>query len=80
MQLISNTIATTTDELTELQQYCILHGIKGAVNITFENDKIEVWQPSKMPVAESVQPVRKNRIKIGISHDEDQLHPHEFEV
>ena len=75
MQLISNTIATTTEELTELQQYCILHGIKGAVNITFENDKIEVWQPSKMPVAESV---RKNHRRP--THDEDRWHPHEFAV
>jgi hypothetical protein len=73
MQLISNTIATTTDELTELQQYCILHGIKGAVNITFEGGQIKVWQPSRMPVAESV---RKNQRRP--THDEDAWHPHEF--
>lgn len=79
MQLISNTIATHTDELTELQQHCIVHGIKGPLNITFEDGQIKVWQPSQMPVAESVQPVRKNRIKIGISHDEDQWHRHEFD-
>jgi hypothetical protein len=75
MQLISNTIATTTEELTELQQYCILHGIKGAVNITFEDGQIKVWQPSKMPVAESV---RKNQRRP--THDEDAWHPHEFAV
>ena len=75
MQLISNTIATTTEELTELMQFCILHGIKGAVNITFENDKIEVWQPSQMPVAESV---RKNQRRP--THDEDAWHPHVFAV
>jgi hypothetical protein len=75
MQLISNTIATTTEELTELMQFCILHDVKGPVNITFENDKIEVWQPSKMPVAESV---RKNQRRP--THDEDAWHPHEFAV
>jgi len=73
MQLISNTIATTTDELTQLQQYCILNNISGAVNITFENDKINVWQPSRQPVAESV--TKKQRKP---THDEDAWHPHEF--
>jgi hypothetical protein len=73
MQLISNTIATTTEELTELQQHCIVHGINGPVNITFEDGQIKVWQPSQMPVAEYV---RKNQRKP--THDEDVWHPHEY--
>lgn len=55
MQLINTTIATTTDELKELMQYCIVHNLEGRVNVTFHpNGKIEVWQPANMPVAESV--------------------------
>lgn len=61
MQLIHSTIATTTDELKNLMQHCILHNIEGRVNVTFQPDgKIEVWQPENMPVAESVEPVNNS--------------------
>jgi hypothetical protein len=45
------------------------------MNITFEDGQIKVWQPSRMPVAESV---RKNQRRP--THDEDTWHPHEFAV
>lgn len=73
MQLISNTIATTTDELRELMQHCILHDIEGQVNITFTADKIEVWKPEKMPIAESVRKVQRFPMP-----DEDKNNLYEF--
>lgn len=58
MQLINSTIATTTEELKQLMQHCIIHNLDGRVNLTFQPDgKIDVWQPKNMPVAESVGPV-----------------------
>lgn len=75
MQLISNTIATTTDELRELMQHCILHEIEGQVNITFTADKVEVWKPEKMPIAESVREVQRFP-----APDEDMNHLLEYAV
>lgn len=73
MQLISNTIATTTDELRELMQHCILHEIEGPVNITFTFDKIEVWKPENLPIAESVRKVQRFPMA-----DEDKNNLYEF--
>ena len=58
MQLVKSTIATTTKELTELMQHCIMHNIEGRVNLTFTPDgNVEVWQPENGRVVESVIPV-----------------------
>ena len=75
MQLISNTISTTTDELRELMQFCILHDIEGPVNITFANNQIDVWQPENMPIAESVR-----RVQRFPAPDEDRNHLCEYAV
>lgn len=73
MQLISNTISTTTDELRELMQFCILQDIEGPVNITFANNQIHVWEPDSMPVAESVRKVQRFPMP-----DEDKNHLFEY--
>jgi hypothetical protein len=57
MQLINQTLATTTDQIKELVQHCIIHEIEGPVNLTFQNNgDVHVWQPDNMPIAESVAP------------------------
>ena len=55
MQIINTTIATTTASIKELIQYCIVHEIDGAVNLTIHPDgDVTVWQPETSPVQESV--------------------------
>jgi hypothetical protein len=47
MQLVNTTIVTTVQEIKELIQYCLVHNFDGQINLTFEDNKIVVSEPSK---------------------------------
>lgn len=54
MQLVSNTIACTVDELHELMRHIVSRELSGQINITFKHDGIQVWQPSRMPAPDDI--------------------------
>lgn len=71
MIIIVTTIATTTDQVKDLMQYIIIHELNGPINLTITEDgKVNVWQPSNMPVAESVErfPVSDEQLTDIIEH------------
>ena len=47
MQIVNTTIVTTVAEIKELIQHCIIHNFEGQINLTFEDSKILVSEPSK---------------------------------
>jgi hypothetical protein len=47
MQIVNTTIVTSVTEIKELIQYCIAHNYEGQINLTFEDGKIIVSEPSK---------------------------------
>jgi len=47
MQLVNTTIVTSVAEIKELIQHCIVHNIEGQINLTFDDGKIIVSEPSK---------------------------------
>ncbi len=47
MQIVNTTIVTSVAEIKELIQHCIVHNYEGQINLTFEDGKIVVFQPSK---------------------------------
>jgi len=47
MQIINTTIVTSVAEIKELIQYCLVHNFEGQINLTFEDSKILVSEPSK---------------------------------
>jgi hypothetical protein len=47
MQLVNTTIVTTVAEIKELIQYCLIHNFEGQINLTFEDNRIIVSEPSK---------------------------------
>jgi hypothetical protein len=47
MQIVNTTIVTTISEIKELIQYCLVHNFDGQINLTFEDNKIIVSEPSK---------------------------------
>ena len=54
MQLINTTIVTSLDEIQDLMRHIVVNELKGQINLTFEGDRINVWQPSNEVMAESV--------------------------
>jgi len=59
MQLVNTTIVKTTivtsvAEIKELIQHCIVHNYEGQINLTFEDGKIIVFQPSKQPAPDDI--------------------------
>jgi len=47
MQIVNTTIVTSVAEIKELIQYCLVHNIEEQINLTFEDGKIIVSEPSK---------------------------------
>jgi hypothetical protein len=47
MQIVNTTIVTSVSEIKELIQYCLVHNIEEQINLTFEDSKIIVSEPSK---------------------------------
>jgi hypothetical protein len=47
MQIVNTTVVTTVSEIKELIQYCLVHNFEGQINLTFEDGKIIVSEPSK---------------------------------
>jgi hypothetical protein len=47
MQIVNTTIVTSVSEIKELIQHCIVHNLEGQINLTFEDSKILVSEPSK---------------------------------
>jgi hypothetical protein len=47
MQLVNTTIVTSVAEIKELIQHCIIHNLEGQINLTFDDGKIIVSEPSK---------------------------------
>jgi hypothetical protein len=47
MQIINTTIVTSVAEIKELIQYCLVHNFEGQINLTFEDSKIIISEPSK---------------------------------
>ena len=47
MQIVNATIVTTVSEIRELIQYCLLCNFENQINLTFEDGKIIVSEPSK---------------------------------
>lgn len=47
MQIVNTTIVTTVAEIKELIQYCLVHNFENQINLTFEDGKIIVSEPSK---------------------------------
>ena len=47
MQIVNTTIVTTVSEIRELIQYCLLRNFENQINLTFEDGKIIVSEPSK---------------------------------
>jgi hypothetical protein len=72
MQLVEQTLATTTNQIKELIQHCIVHNIEGPVNLSFKNNgEVEVWQPKNMPVAESVEVPQVTALSMAEIHQMD---------
>ena len=47
MQIVNTTVVTTVAEIKELIQYCLLRNFENQINLTFEDGKIIVSEPSK---------------------------------
>ena len=47
MQIVNTTIVTTVAEIKELIQYCLVHNFNDQINLTFEDNKIIVSEPSR---------------------------------
>jgi hypothetical protein len=47
MQIVNTTIVTSVAEIKELIQHCIIHNFEGQINLTFDDGKIIVSEPSK---------------------------------
>jgi hypothetical protein len=47
MQIVNTTIVTSVSEIKELIQHCIVHNLEGQINLTFDDGKIIVSEPSK---------------------------------
>jgi hypothetical protein len=47
MQIVNTTVVTTVAEIKELIQYCLIHNFEGQINLTFEDNRIIVSEPSK---------------------------------
>ena len=47
MQIVNTTIVTSVAEIKELIQHCIVHNFEGQINLTFEDSRIIVSEPSK---------------------------------
>ena len=47
MQIVNTTIVTSIAEIKELIQHCIIHNLEGQINLTFDDGKIIVSEPSK---------------------------------
>jgi hypothetical protein len=47
MQIVNTTIVTTVADIKELIQYCLIHNFERQINLTFEDGKIIVSEPSK---------------------------------
>ena len=47
MQIVNTTVVTTVAEIKELIQYCLVREIENQINLTFEDGKIIVSEPSK---------------------------------
>jgi hypothetical protein len=47
MQIVNTTIVTNVSEIKELIQYCLVHNFEGQINLTFEDNRIIVSEPSK---------------------------------
>ena len=47
MQIVNTTIVTSVVEIKELIQHCIIHNLEGQINLTFDDGKIIVSEPSK---------------------------------
>lgn len=47
MQIVNTTIVTSVAEIKELIQYCLVHDFEGQINLTFDEGKIIVSEPSK---------------------------------
>ena len=70
MQLINTTIVTSLDEIQDLMRHIVVNELKGQINLTFEGDRINVWQPSNEIMAESV--ISAPRIPaIKVVHDSE---------
>jgi hypothetical protein len=47
MQIVNTTIVTSVAEIKELIQYCMVHDFEGQINLTFEDSRIIVSEPSR---------------------------------
>ncbi len=54
MQIVNTTIVTSVAEIKELIQHCIVHNFEGQINLTFEDSKILVSEPSKQPAPDDI--------------------------
>jgi hypothetical protein len=54
MQIVNTTIVTSVTEIKELIQHCIVHNFEGQINLTFEDGKILVSEPSKQPAPDDI--------------------------
>jgi hypothetical protein len=54
MQIVNTTVVTTVAEIKELIQYCLIHNFEGQINLTFEDSKIVVSEPSKAPAPDYI--------------------------
>jgi hypothetical protein len=54
MQIVNTTIVTTVSEIKELIQHCLVHNFEGQINLTFEDGKIVVSEPSKLPAPDYI--------------------------
>ena len=60
MQLINTTIVTSLEEIQDLMRHIIVNELKGQINLTFEGDRINVWQPSNEIFAEGIVPAPRH--------------------
>ena len=60
MQLINTTIVISLDEIQDLMRHIVVNELKGQINLTFEGDRINVWQPSKEIFTEGIVPAPRH--------------------
>ena len=59
MQIVNTTIVTTISEIKELIQYCLIHNFEGQINLTFEDNRIIVSEPSKELAPEFITKIER---------------------
>ena len=54
MLQVENTITGTVEEWQDIIRQITVNQLSGQVNVTFKQDGIQVWQPSRMPAPDDI--------------------------